>query len=91
MIRWAIEGIGPVPGLVLASVAALAVADRLAWQLWWACGLDAAPEGLPLRPFQALIGVTVAIVIAGALRRRTGTRLWALALLDLAMGTLPRA
>jgi hypothetical protein len=81
LVQWAMSHRGPLPGLVLATLAASAVADRLLWQLWWAWVLDAAPEGFPLRPFQAFVGAAVAIVIAGVLPRHRRTRLWVLVLL----------
>jgi hypothetical protein len=80
-VRWAGNRQGRLPGLILATVAALAVADGTVWQLWWAWGGNGAPEGFPLRPFQALTNVTVALVVAGVLPRDHLTRVWAIVLL----------
>jgi hypothetical protein len=99
--HWACNRRGALPGLVLAAVAALAVADRLAWQLWWAWVLDDAPDDFPLRPFQAFFGIAVALVITAVLPRHHRTRRYAVlcllsvailiaGLIDRVLGTLLR-
>jgi hypothetical protein len=80
-VRWTRDRHGLLPGLILATVAALAVVDGVVWQLWRAWREGGAPEWFPLRPFQALINVTVALVVAGILPRDHRTRLWAIVLL----------
>lgn len=80
VIHWAAVRRGAFPGLLIATVAALAVADGLLWQLWWAWVLREAPDGFPLRPFQALVGVAVALAVIVFLPRYVRTRVWALAL-----------
>ena len=81
IVRWASFRQGVFAGLTLASVGALAVADGLAWQLWWAWVLNEAPDDFPLQPFQGLLSIAVALVVAGGLPRHTSTRRYALVLL----------
>jgi hypothetical protein len=55
--RWACNCRGVVPGLLLATLAAQAVSDRLSWQRWWVWVLDDAPADsrcVHFRPASAL-------------------------------------
>jgi hypothetical protein len=72
---------GLLPGVILATVAALAIVDGVVWQFWWAWRGDATPDWFPMRPFQALTNVAVALLVAGVLPRDHRTRAWAIILL----------
>ncbi|TVR70135.1 MAG: hypothetical protein EA415_13260 [Sphaerobacteraceae bacterium] len=81
VLRWTRDQHGILPGFILATVAALAVIDGVVWQLWWAWVENGAPDGFPLRPFQAVVNIAVALTIAGVFPRDHRTRVWALLLL----------
>ncbi len=71
---------GILPGLLLAAVAGVPLADGAISQLWTHHALGAMPPGTPLHPVQAAVNLTAALVIAGAFPRHHVTRVWALAL-----------
>ncbi|WP_225233335.1 DUF6518 family protein [Klenkia terrae] len=79
-VRWAATRRGALPGVLLAGAGALAVADGTVAQLWLAA-VGELPAGTPLHPVQAVAGVLVALVVAGALPRHGRTRAVALVLL----------
>jgi hypothetical protein len=80
-VRWSRDRKGPLPGLILASAGALAVVDGVIWQLWLAWTVTDFPEWFPLRPFQAIANLSVALIIAVILPRDHLTRIWAIVLL----------
>jgi hypothetical protein len=81
LMRWTRDQQGILPGFILATVAALAVIDGVVWQFWWAWVDNGAPDGFPLRPFQAVVNIAVALAVAGVLPRDHRTRVWSLLLL----------
>jgi len=79
--QWATRTAGPVPGVVLAALAAVPLSGGVVWQVWWAWVQRDAPDGFPLRPVQAGLDVLVALLVVLVLPRATSTRVWAAAAL----------
>ena len=80
LIRWSCDRSGVLPAAVLAGAGGIALGDQRVIQLWYAA-IGELPSDFPLRPVQALIAITTALVITLGLPRRGATRVWAAALL----------
>jgi hypothetical protein len=79
-VRWAVGRSGLLPAAVVAAVAGVAAAGAGEVRQLWRYAAGDLPTGFPLHPTQAVIGLVIAVVIAGALPRDARTRIVALLL-----------
>ena len=76
IIHWSCERSGVLPAAVLAGAGGIALGDQRVIQLWYAA-IDQLPSDFPLRPVQALIAITTALIITLGIPRHAATRVWA--------------